>query len=141
MSKILWSGVKLTEKSQKDLNYALRKFLWPILQIGWVQQNSPPAGVTPTLLPDHMTMAPHAMPEKWREHLGQKVLLEAKQFGICPYAAAVAVETDLPSFNQTKHVTVAVSPYGKPFHSNEIKVWYDLDDWIELHGIVIEEGA
>ncbi len=52
---------------------------------------------------------------------------------------AVKVETNVPSTNQTKHITVAVNRLagGKPMHSNELTEWTEIEPFI-IQGIVQE---
>jgi hypothetical protein len=55
-------------------------------------------------------------------------------------ALAVGVESELPSTNAQKHVTVAVNRHGggKPVHSNRLSVWEPILDPFILSGMVTE---
>jgi len=52
---------------------------------------------------------------------------------------AIGVETDAPSTNATKHITLAVNRKGggKPFHSNQLVKWEPVAPF-EIHGSVQE---
>ena len=54
---------------------------------------------------------------------------------------AVGVETDIPSLNHTKHITLAVNRVvgAKPFFSNKLKNWVPTTP-ISLTGVVAEES-
>jgi hypothetical protein len=54
---------------------------------------------------------------------------------------AVGVETDAPSSNKIKHITVAVNRAagGKPFHSNDLKNWEPIPSFV-VKGFVAEVG-
>jgi hypothetical protein len=58
--------------------------------------------------------------------------MTAVAIGINDKALAVKVETDIPSDNDVKHVTVATSPDGKPQHSRDITEWTPLSIPISL---------
>ena len=64
--------------------------------------------------------------------------LEATQIGISNEAVAVTVETEAPSVNSRKHITVAVPPEGNPHKSNDIAHWVDLPEPVSLSGVVEE---
>ena len=53
---------------------------------------------------------------------------------------AVGVESDIPSKNAQKHITVAVNfgNGGKPFLSNKLTNWVPLENPIKLQGIIEE---
>ena len=72
--------------------------------------------------------------------LGHEFNIEAVALGTDRRVMAVSVETNCPSVNSTKHITVAVNVAGggKPKHSNEIKDWKPLDKKISLKGVVQE---
>jgi len=54
---------------------------------------------------------------------------------------AAGVNTNVPSKNQIKHITIAVNRAGggKPFHSNKLENWTPTQP-IELHGTIAEVG-
>ena len=72
---------------------------------------------------------------------GAEFDLTAVAFGIDDKVAAVQVETDAPSNNSLKHITVAVNRAGggKPFMSNKLQKWDPIPS-ITLKGIVAEEN-
>lgn len=85
----------------------------------------------------HMTMlfgrAKNQVVEDYlQEHNGKDVELIATHIGISPDAMAVKITSDVPTANDTPHVTIAVPPGGKPFKSNEISSWEELDTPIKL---------
>ena len=41
---------------------------------------------------------------------------------------ALKVETDIPSVNESKHITLAIGENGKPFMSNQIQNWKEVDN-------------
>lgn len=53
---------------------------------------------------------------------------------------AVKVETNVPSKNKVKHITLAVNKLGggKPVHSNELSKWQPVASQFEVVGIVKE---
>jgi hypothetical protein len=71
-------------------------------------------------------------------NIGKSVDLAAVELGKSPKAMAVRIETNVPTDNEIPHVTVAVSPMGKPVDSNFITDWKKLDQPIQLSGKVEE---
>lgn len=69
------------------------------------------------------------------KHLGEDYVLVANRIGLSEKAMAVSVETNAPSNNKIKHVTIAVFPEnnGKPYDSNFITEWKDIEP-VVLHG-------
>ncbi|KAL6056658.1 Protein-lysine N-methyltransferase efm5 [Balamuthia mandrillaris] len=59
--------------------------------------------------------------------LEREVKMEVIALGQSEHAAAVLVLTDAPTNNAVPHITLAVSPIGKPVHSNEIPEWREVD--------------
>jgi len=74
------------------------------------------------------------------ELLGKEFDLKVVALAKDQRCAAVSVQTDVPSNNVVKHITVAVNVKGggKPKHSNELKEWIDLPTSLKLRGIVQE---
>lgn len=74
------------------------------------------------------------------ELIGREFQLEATALAFNEKVMAVAVETDCPSVNANKHITVAVNVAGggKPKHSNDLKTWNPLNKRIVLRGVVQE---
>ena len=70
--------------------------------------------------------------------IGQTKELKAVSFAQDGRVCAVGVETDVPSTNEKKHVTVAVNILegGKPFHSNLLITWTPLENPITLKGTI-----
>jgi hypothetical protein len=60
-----------------------------------------------------------------RERFGNQVVLTVTGIGISENAIAVTV-TGFPSNNTIPHITVSVSPTGKPVMSNYIKEWREV---------------
>lgn len=91
---------------------------------------------------DHCTLSfgdPSASPEVRDyivENLGRKVELLGVSVGSSPLAIAVAVDGNIKSRNAIPHITVAVSPEGKPVDSNKISRWEPLGNGIQLFGYV-----
>ena len=67
-----------------------------------------------------------------KENSGSDVELIATHIGTSPDAMAVKISSDVPSDNETPHITLAVPPGGKPFNSNKITDWVALDTPIKL---------
>lgn len=71
--------------------------------------------------------------------LGQEVALTVNSFAADDKVMAVGVETEVPSNNKIKHITVAVNVAGggKPFFSNLLTDWQPLQPF-QVHGVVTE---
>jgi predicted kinase len=82
----------------------------------------------------HMTI--NMGPLKDKSDIGKNVTLSVTALGLSDMAMAVKVE-GYPSKNAIPHVTVAVSPSGKPVMSNEITKWQDIKRF-NLMGTVTE---
>ena len=65
------------------------------------------------------------------EKLGERATLTAKKFAIDDRVASIEVETDIPSENKIKHITIAVNRQGggKPFHSNKLEKWEPIPEF------------
>ena len=70
--------------------------------------------------------------------LGYKTTLKVVSYAKNDKVLAVEVQTDVPSENKIKHVTIATSPTGKPGESNDLTDWIRLQEVIILHGTVEE---
>jgi hypothetical protein len=139
--KVLYSAIVLNGVERQKLTDVLKDRLEPLLRQGWKMQNSPPPGVEPEVLPHHMTIVPgQPLPPDMRDLIGTKQDMVAYMWGQNEQAAAVAVRCGVRSTNAQPHITVAVSPIGKPFHSNNIKEWEPISE-IQLSGIVEEVTA
>lgn len=55
--------------------------------------------------------------------LGQTATLIVNSYGMSDTALAAGVETDIPSKNPIKHITIALAPDGRAAQSNEIEKW------------------
>jgi len=75
------------------------------------------------LLCHHMTI--NLGKAKHPELLGKEVTLKVISVASDDKVIAVGVDTDLPSKNTIKHITVAVNPSngGKAKHSNDLREW------------------
>ena len=67
-----------------------------------------------------------------QNNLGKDVELTAIELGRSDTVMAVKIRSDVPSDNKITHVTVAVSPQGKPVQSNDITNWEVLPEPIKL---------
>lgn len=65
-------------------------------------------------------------------NMGKEVEFTAVELGRSDTVMAVKVRTDIPSNNKITHVTLAVSPNGKPVQSNFITDWKPLPEPIKL---------
>jgi acyl-CoA synthetase (AMP-forming)/AMP-acid ligase II len=63
--------------------------------------------------------------------LGKNVTLTVNGYGLSEAALAAAVETEIPSKNAIKHITIATAPDGRASQSNEI------EKWIPIHPFTI----
>jgi len=67
------------------------------------------------------------------KNMGKDVELTAVELGISDTVMAVKIRSDVPSDNKIIHVTLAVSPQGKPVQSNFITDWKPLPEPIKLN--------
>ena len=81
----------------------------------------------------HMTLNLGECKEEFSSFLNTKQKLTCVAFGIDLEleVAAIKVDSILPSTNQTKHITFAVGKNGKPFNSNKINNYIELNQPIE----------
>lgn len=66
--------------------------------------------------------------------LGANVSMKAREIGISDKAIAVKIKWGHATLNKVSHITIAVSPDGKPVDSNNITDWKPLDKPITLTG-------
>ena len=130
-----YTGIVLDEDSRQRLIQVLQDKLQPLLDQGWQMSNRPPAPLEQ--LPHHMTMWLGQAPLEFRHLLDTDRFLVAEKWGQSDKAAAVVVRTNVRCTNVIPHITMAISPIGKPFHSNEIKEWIDIEP-IALTGKIKE---
>lgn len=121
-----YCGVILTEDSHAELVNLLGR----CTPQGW------------EVIAHHMTTQLGALPEALRPRIGETVQLEADAFG-CYEEKAMAVRIKpgaFPTRSETPHVTLAVnrSEGGKPYDSNKITEWVELDSPLIIEGIVGE---
>ena len=69
-----------------------------------------------------------------KENEGKEFNMKLISFGESDKAMAVQVETDCPSKNEIKHITIAVSQNGKPYDSNKIVNWRKINKEILIKG-------
>lgn len=70
-------------------------------------------------------------------HEGEEYKLRVIAYGMNKKACAIKVETNCPSKNKQKHVTLFTINDGKPKDSNEITNWTDISEYnVELKGIL-----
>lgn len=142
MPKVLWSGIQIDSDERDRLNIAFADRLKPLLESGWQQSNKPPVGTPADPLPDHMTIvAMQELPQDMKHLLGTQQFLRVIGWGQSDQAAAVLVESTVKSLNAKPHITMAVSPTGKPFNSNQITDWVELSpsERIVVRGKVVEK--
>ena len=96
------------------------------------------------LIPDDWRVIAHhvtinlgpAKPEM-EDYLNTTIRLLVKSIGKSDMAMAVGVEIlnpNVKSTNERPHVTIAVSPEGKPRMSNDIEKWYPINTRMYLSG-------
>ncbi len=108
-----YTGVHLNKESHRKLlelfppkqNWA-KKAHHMTMCLGEIGETTFPAGV-----------------EKESYRLGREVELEVVAYGEDEKASAVKVVCDVPTLNKIPHVTVSISPIGKPVDSNAIEKW------------------
>lgn len=125
--KILYSAVVLDKKSRSKLLVALGHHI----PKGW------------EVIAHHMTIAfGQSFPEELKNFLGANCELRVTAVGKSDLVVAVKVE-GFKSMNAIPHITLAVNREagGKPFDSNKITEWVDLDSHINLSGIGTEVTA
>ena len=118
-SFVLYSAVVMDEASHEKL---LTRFSDDI-----------PEGWKP--LAHHMTIVFGKGLEDKNE-LGKEVVLKVTHLGKSDMALAVRVD-GYPSKNDIPHVTIAVSPSGKPVMSNDIRDWEEIKPFF-INGVVTE---
>lgn len=128
MSNISYTAVILTEKSHHDL-----------LQHLGVGQGLEMAGWK--ILAHHMTinMGEISKGPAADIPIGQQVILIVSTIAENDKVIAVGVNTDIPSTNEIKHITIAVNrgQGGKPFMSNQLTNWKPISS-MKLYGTVQE---
>jgi hypothetical protein len=119
-AKWIYLGVFLDEKSKSKL-LALANEIDIIPNSSW------------KLYCHHMTLAYNDKSERaseifnyYRSYIGEHVTLLATEIGVSDKAIAVKMEWNNPSGNKINHITIAVSPDGKPVDSNKITNWKPL---------------
>jgi hypothetical protein len=86
----------------------------------------------------HMTINMGEATKGPAAHLvGQQAEITIKSLGKSEKVIALGVDTSIPSENQQKHITLAVSPDGKAQDSNQITNWEPIP-LIRLKGIIRE---
>tara|TARA_R110002020_G_scaffold4272_6_gene19025 strand:- start:7577 stop:7936 length:360 start_codon:yes stop_codon:yes gene_type:complete len=115
----MYSCIKLSKKSQIKL---LQAFAEDIPK-DW------------SIFAHHMTVVfGKGLPNQ--QDLDKNIQLIVTHVGMSKKAMAVKVE-GYPSNNKIPHITLAVSPDGKPVMSNDIKNWSKVDN-IKLNGVATE---
>ena len=114
--------VKLDDKSKSKLLTALGH----LVPKGWLVHAH------------HMTIGfGKSIPKDIKDDIGKTVRLRVISVGKSDMAIAIGVE-GFASSNEIAHITLGVSPDGKPVMSNKITNWKKLDSYINLTGVVIE---
>ena len=120
----MYTAVVLSQASQTKLLNALKQ----VIPADW------------KIICHHMTInMGNAQSGPAKELLGQNVQLRAISLGKSDKAMAVTVDTNIPSANAIKHITLAVNIKngGKPMMSNQITDWHPMSP-IDLDGVVQE---
>lgn len=131
--KFLYYCLLLDEESSKTLLKLGQKILAENVEIEF----------SPKWFCHHMTILFHTNQNeeliKWCENnIGNIYDMKVTSIGISDKALAVHVETEAPSNNTLKHITLAVNTKnnGKPFDSNRIENWFPLKENFIIKGIV-----
>lgn len=91
---------------------------------------------------DHMTINMGTAAEgPCAGRVGEKASLTIRGFATDDRVAAVKVETEIPSINEIKHITIAVDRDngGKPVHSNKLVDWVEIPEFV-IEGEITEVG-
>ncbi len=125
MKEVIYTGIFLTEESKAIL---LKQFS-NIVNSDW------------KFYADHLTLGFGEMAfigevnTFYQENEGKKIKLIANKLGLSDKAMAISVIGNFKCSNKIPHITIAISPNGKPVHSNYIENWTEIKP-IELEGIV-----
>ena len=120
-NKILYCAVVLTDKSRSILLSKVSNYI----PEGW------------KTIAHHMTIQfGKSLEDVGIYDEGQTITLRVKKIGISNMAIAVEVE-GYKTFNNIPHITIAVNikEGGKPFMSNKITDWEDIEEF-EIEGII-----
>ena len=129
-TNVSYSAVVLTEKSQNKLKDSLIE--------AELLNSDNLTGFK--LYCHHMTINLGPIQFGLEEKIGQPAEITVVSFAEDDKVKAVGVESDIPSKNAQKHITVAVNfgNGGKPFLSNKLTNWVPLENPIKLQGIIEE---
>jgi hypothetical protein len=88
----------------------------------------------------HMTLNLGGCKNENLAKMGTKNNLKVIGFSICEElgVAALKIESSLPSDNETKHITLAISANGSAMNSNKLTKWESVNNEIIVSGIVGE---
>ncbi len=88
----------------------------------------------------HMTISMGPLSGPLSKLKGIEAQARVTHFACDDRVCAVKVETNVPSKNSIKHITVAVNRIGggKPVHSNELSNWQPVQSEFDVVGIVKE---
>jgi hypothetical protein len=124
MSKISYSAVVLDDKSRQELINNFEEFIPDTFEI----------------IAHHMTITMGELTKPFKkEDIGKNVKLVVHSLGFDYKVVAVGVY-GYPSKNKIPHITLAVNRGngGKPFMSNKLNNWKDIDNKLVVHGTVQE---
>lgn len=123
MSKISYSAVVLNDESRKKLIGAFKDIIPNDFEI----------------IAHHMTINMGDLDKSFKDDIGKNVKLVVHSFAEDDKVMAVGVY-GYPSKNKQPHITLAVnrSKGGKPFMSNKLKNWKELENKMILQGTVQE---
>ena len=99
-----------------------------------------PAGFQP--IAHHMTINMGGISSgPCANRLGEKAFVTVVAYAQDDKVCAVKVETNIPSTNKIKHITIGVNRKngGKPFHSNNLTNWKEVVPFT-LQGMIMEEN-
>lgn len=129
---ILYTGLFLDQSSKGKLFNITKEIIddvWPSAKIN--------------MFCDHMTSMFYTNIDedmlKWMsDRYEQRYEVKATHIGYTDKALAIRIETEVPSTNAVKHITLAtnVDNNGKPVDSNDITNWEPLEDFPILYGSI-----
>jgi hypothetical protein len=123
MNKISYSAVVLDDESRKKLINNFKDVIPEDFDV----------------IAHHMTITMGELTDPLKDDIGRNVKLVIHSLGFDDKVIAVGVY-GYPSKNKYPHITLAVNRKngGKPFMSNKLNNWEDVDNKLIIHGTVQE---
>ncbi|MDR2063940.1 MAG: hypothetical protein LBQ02_04130 [Candidatus Nomurabacteria bacterium] len=127
--KYIYSGVFLNEESRERLVTAVNQLLQDGIPDSWQ--------IVAHHMTTHFFTQEDPVVEQFNKlHDGENFDLFATSLGVSDKAIAVDVETEAPSANEHKHITVAIAENASPVDANDIQNWVPIATPIPLRGVL-----